>query len=103
LGKELLDVNKAYDHAEFKLKIADITASLATGELATVKMSLAEAQILMIGKDQENAALKRAMAFKAELVERGGFKCRKDDQGEPTGYSFCQRCEEKEGKFYQLT
>jgi hypothetical protein len=66
-------------------------------------MSLAEAQILMIEKDQENAALKRVMAFKAELVERGGFKYRKDDQGEPTGYPFCLRCEEKEGKFYQLT
>jgi hypothetical protein len=98
LGKELLNVNKAYNDAEFKLKIAEITASLAT-----VKMSLAEAQTLMIEKDQENAALKRSMAFRAELVERYGFKYRRNDKGEPTGYAFCQRCEEKEGKFYQLT
>jgi hypothetical protein len=98
LGKELLNVNKAYNDAEFKLKIAEITASLAT-----VKMSLAEAQTLMIEKDQESAALKRSVAFKAELIEERGFKYRKNDKGEPTGYAFCQRCEEKESKFYQLT
>ena len=97
LGRDLLNVNKAYNDAEFKLKIAEITASLAT-----VKMSLAEAQSLLIEKDQENVALKRSMAFKAELVERSGFKYRKNDQGQPNGPPFCPRCEEKDGRFYQL-
>jgi hypothetical protein len=39
LTKELVGVNRALNEAEFKLKIAEVTSSLAT-----VKISLADAQ-----------------------------------------------------------
>jgi hypothetical protein len=49
VAKELIGVKKAYDEAEFKLKIAELN-----GSLATVKISLADAQQSASSEGQRN-------------------------------------------------
>jgi predicted Zn-ribbon and HTH transcriptional regulator len=58
---------------------------------------------LLQAKDSEIKSLKASMEFKEQLVERGGYKFRKNDEGQPIGNAFCPVCEQKDRKFYQLT
>jgi DNA-directed RNA polymerase subunit M/transcription elongation factor TFIIS len=96
-AREFLSVNKAYDDAEFKLKIASMAEALATAKIA-----LADTQQELLAKDAEISALKRSFEFKDELVEARGYKYRKSAEGKPMGYACCPRCE-RDGKYYFLT
>jgi hypothetical protein len=97
LSKELIGVNRSFNEAEFKLKIADLTSSLAT-----VKISLADAQQQLQQRDSEIGSLKKNLAFREDLVETNGFKYRKQGDGSPIGTAFCPVCEQKNGNFFNL-
>src|SRR5215475_4801976 len=80
LAKELVGVNKAFNEAEFKLKIAELSSSLATAKIA-----LADAQEELHKKEAENSGLRKSFEFAAELIEYQGYKYRKGKQGQPVG------------------
>lgn len=95
--QRLRDISKGLDEAETKLQLADLY-----GKLADVKVALADAKVSLQDKDESIRDLSERLAFKEELVERGGFKYRKDADGKPFGGPFCPACEVKHGQFYQI-
>lgn len=88
--KELSQITKAYDEAALKLKIAELT-----GTLATVQIALAEAQSEAAKKDALIAKLEGNFKEKVEMVEYKGFHYRKGGDGRPRGRAYCPRCLEK--------
>lgn len=94
--KELIGVNKMLSEAEFKLKIADLSTTLAKAQIA-----LTEVQADLVAKEKAIANLKAAFAFKGETIQRNGFKYRAKD-GKPVGNAFCPRCEIVDGRFVPI-
>lgn len=89
--KELSQVNKAYDEALLKLKIADLTNALMT-----VQFTLGDAQKEIREKDAEIAKLRENFRRKnEETIEHNGFLYRRNSDGKPLGLPFCPRCLEK--------
>jgi rubrerythrin len=87
LVKELNDVNKHFDEATLKLKIAELS-----GVLASTQIALSELQVEMNKKDQEINRLKSAFAEKSELTEHDGFQYRRGPDGLPRGRLYCPVC-----------
>lgn len=98
LAKDLFSFNKAYSEADLKLKIAELTTALAGAQIG-----LTEVQKEMQAKDKQIDDLKKSFALRTETVELHGYKYRKTDEGKPIGFAFCPRCEQNEGKMFQLT
>jgi hypothetical protein len=84
----LRGIEKGYDAAEFKLKIADLYSALAEA-----KMALADAKTEMDSKQAEIAALKAQFQVRANTVEHQGYKYERGSEGRPVGYPFCTVCE----------
>ena len=88
--KELSQINKAYDEGTWKLKVAELS-----GTLAKVQIALAEAQSEAAKKDAEINKLRSDFKEKQELVEHHGFFYRKGNDGKPRGRPYCPRCMQK--------
>ncbi|TKT79989.1 hypothetical protein [Aquamicrobium sp. LC103] len=97
-ARELNNVDVQIDQAELKLKIAELT-----GSLADAKLGLVEIADELRDKDAEIAHLKSAFEFKASLVEKEGFKFEAFPDGTPRGEPFCPRCEINHGRFYRMS
>ncbi|MCA1379829.1 MULTISPECIES: hypothetical protein [Bradyrhizobium] len=96
-AKDLLGLKKIYEDAELKLNIASLNEALAKA-----KTALSDAEKLLRAKDTEIAELKKNFEFRGTLIEMRGYKYEKGADGKPTGFAFCQRCEQ-EGKLHRLT
>ncbi|MBB4429112.1 hypothetical protein GGD66_007712 [Bradyrhizobium sp. CIR48] len=96
-AKDLLALKKIYEDADLKLKIASLNESLAKA-----KTALSDAEEQLRAKNAEVAALQKNFEFKETLIEVRGYKYEKGPDGKPTGFAFCQRCEQ-EGKLHRLT
>ncbi len=90
--KDLRAIDRGVDEASFKLKLADLTESLADA-----KVTLVEAQSALQEKDQEIDRLKQAFEFRGTTVSRHGFRYEDCGDGTPQGPPFCPRCEAKDG------
>jgi hypothetical protein len=89
--KDLSQVSNEYDKAELKLKIAELS-----GALATVQITLAEAQSEAGKKDAEIAKLQANFKEKNDgLIEHEGFYYRKGGDGKPKGRPYCPSCIQK--------
>jgi hypothetical protein len=88
--KELNKVDNEYDKAALKLKVAELSNALAT-----VQITLAEAQTEAAKKDAEIAKLQGNFKQKEEMVEYHGFHYRKGGDGKPKGRAYCPRCLDK--------
>lgn len=97
IAKDLREIDKGFDVAELKARMADLY-----NNLADVRMALVDAQIDMREKDSEIEQLKSAFQLQRSLVERCGYKYEAFDSGEPKGDAFCPRCEQNHGRFYRL-
>lgn len=87
--KQLNEIDARVDEATFKLKIAEITSSLAD-----TKIRLVEAAEEISEKEAEIKSLKLAMSFKAESTTRlKGFTYECNEDGTPKGAPFCPACE----------
>jgi len=95
--KDLRDIDKGFDLAEVRARMAGLY-----GNLADVKNALTEAQGEVRAKDAEIARLKSAFEYRGKLVERKGYKFQAFESGEPKGEPFCRRCE-RHGYFSRLT
>lgn len=88
LLKEMNAVDKEYDKATLKLKIAELS-----GALATLQITLAEAQAEGTKKDAEISRLVSNFKQKNEgMVECHGYHYRKGSEGKPMGPAHCPRC-----------
>lgn len=88
--KELSKAEKEYDKAALKLKIAELSSALAT-----VQITLSEAQSEAAKKDAELEKLRQNFKQKIEMVEFRGFHYRKGSDGKPRGRAYCPRCLDK--------
>jgi hypothetical protein len=97
-AKMLRDFEKHFDEATFKLKIADLTVTLAD-----FKIALTEAQEDASKKDAEIADLRRNFAFREEQTVRiRDFRYQAAPDGSAQGMPFCPRCEVVDGRFVRL-
>jgi hypothetical protein len=94
----LKDIQKQYDAAEWKSKLAELQSALAD-----TKFALVDARDEIAARDAEIARLKDAFREREELiVGDGDYKYRIDSQGHMVGYPFCPSCETLEGRMVQL-
>ncbi len=92
---ELRSIDKEIDQAELKLKVAELT-----GSLADIKLTLIEAKTDASDKDQEIARLKKLHQRLADdTVELYGYRYRKRKDGREggAGNPFCDVCFQKHG------
>ena len=92
IAKDLREIDKNVDEAAFKLKLADLTESLAEA-----KLSLVEATDLIVEKDKEIDRLKETFKFCGSTVTKQGFLYEDIGNGTPQAAPFCPRCEKKDG------
>jgi hypothetical protein len=96
--KLLMSLEKTFDEASFKLRIADITSNLAD-----LKTALTEAKSEAAEKDAEIVRLKKEFAFAFEnTIIVGGFRYEKSSRGNAQGMPFCPRCEKVDGRLINL-
>jgi rubrerythrin len=99
LASDLRGIEREFDVAEYKLKIADLTTLLAD-----VKIALTDARMEHAAKDAEIERLKAFLAKRdTETVEHHGYRYRKGEDGEPKGNPYCPVCEAKHGLLIQTT
>jgi hypothetical protein len=95
--KSLREIEKGFDAAEFKLKIAELNSMLADAKLA-----LADAKSEMDSKQAEIEALIAQFQVRTDTVEYNGYKYERGPDGKPVGYLFCPVCESN-GKMIRTT
>ena len=97
IAKDMNDISKEFDAAQYKIQIADLA-----GTLAEAKLSMLDVQEQLAAKDAEIARLQEAMRHRAELVEHSGYFYDKQDDGSPVGRPYCPRCNEVDGLLMKL-
>jgi hypothetical protein len=93
----LRGIEKEFDAAEFKIKIADLYSALADA-----KVALADAKTEMDSKQAEIADLVAQFQVRADTVSSNGYKYERGPDGRPVGYPFCPVCESN-GKMTRTT
>lgn len=96
IAKAVADAKNAWEQADLKLKMADVTSALADA-----KNALTEAQGDLLDKDKEIERLREAFARTDDTVEYRGKHYRKGADGKPIGMPFCTVCWE-EGRLFLL-
>jgi hypothetical protein len=95
-ANDLRSIDKEVSQAELKLKVADLTSTLAD-----LKMILTEARSDASEKDEEITRLKKLQRRLAdETVELYGYRYRKRTDGKPPGAAgnpMCDVCFQKDG------
>ncbi|HQS18456.1 hypothetical protein [Reyranella sp.] len=94
IAKAVREVQGEFDRADLKLKMAELT-----GTLADVKIALVDVRDELAAKDKEIERLKAAFAFKGETVESSGWRFQKARSGQAYGKPFCPKCIEDEARF----
>jgi hypothetical protein len=95
LANDLRSIDKEISQADLKLKVAELT-----GSLADIKLTLTEAKSDAAEKDQEIARLKRLQQrLIDDTVEVYGYRYRKrtDGKGPAAGNPMCDVCLQKDG------
>jgi hypothetical protein len=89
LANDLRGIEKVYDAAEAKLKIAQLTSNLAD-----LKITLVDAKDELSGKQAEIDRLTALFKRHADLVEANGYKYDNAGDGRPKGHAYCPVCEQ---------
>jgi hypothetical protein len=95
LANELRSIDKEVSQADLKLKVAELT-----GSLADIKLTLTQAKTDAAEKDEEIARLKKLQQRVVdETVELYGYRYRKrkDDKGPVAGNPMREVCLQKDG------
>jgi hypothetical protein len=85
------------ERAELKLKLADLLSSLADA-----KIELIQVQDALLEKDKRIVELEDAFQNKDKFVRQYDAYYNVDENGKPTGVSYCLRCWETNFKKRQL-
>jgi phage FluMu protein Com len=98
IAKSLHGLDKQYDEATFRLRIAELVNSLSDAKLA-----LSEAKDMIAELDKEISLLKRNFEASGKLVVGDGdYRFFADADGNPLGYPVCPSCESLCGRLIQL-
>jgi len=97
IAKYFRETDFSLEHAEMKLKLADLVSALAE-----TKLELAEVQDLILDKDRQISELQEAFETKDSLVRRYDAYYEANEEGNPMGVAYCLRCWEGEHKKRQL-
>lgn len=98
IAKTLRQIDKGFDSATLRAKIAELIEALSD-----TKLALVEAREAMADQETEIARLKAAFQEHRLLVSgEGDYKFVLNDQGERAGYPVCPRCESLDGRIIQL-
>ncbi len=81
------DIEKDFDKADFKLKIAELSGNLADSHLALI-----EAQQKIESMSVEISELKKNFENRDELIEINGFEYTRQEGDKPVGTPFCPHC-----------
>jgi hypothetical protein len=98
LVSELRGIQKAFDEAEWKLKIAELN-----GALAELKNALIDAKQELSTKDEELKLLGDNFLVLKDTVETNGYRYDKKPDGQPTGHPYCPVCLQKDGYMFHTT
>ena len=98
LVTDLWGIQKAFDEAEWKLKVAELN-----GILADLKNALIDAKEEARLKDEEIQFLRDKFLILKETVSHAGYKFDKREDGKPTGHAYCPVCMQKDGYMFHLT
>jgi hypothetical protein len=93
----LRGIEKEFDAAEFKIKIADLYSALADA-----KVALADAKTEMDSKQAKIDTLIAQFQVRADTVSYNGYKYERGPDGKPVGHPFCPVCESN-GKMTRTT
>lgn len=94
-AKDLIGIDRSISEADFKLKIAVMTESIAN-----VKIAMVELQDELHRSEKEVQRLRAAFKTKEETVKENGFHY-VSDNGVPVGMPLCPVCIE-EGSFQRI-
>jgi hypothetical protein len=97
IAKELRQIEKGFNEAEFKLKVAELYSMLADA-----KVALADAKTEIEAREAEIKALTGQFQVRAATVEYEGYKYEQGPDGKPVGWPYCPICE-NEGRMVRTT
>src|SRR5690348_728802 len=89
---DLRGIQKAFNEAEWKLKVAELN-----GTLADLKNALVDAKEESKVKDEEIKRLGDNFIILKETIEVRGYRFDKTADGKPNGHAYCPVCMQKEG------
>ena len=95
--RDLSQLDRSVDVAEYKAKVAEVTSTMADA-----KMALVDASEYIRGLEAEVLRLKKDSSRKSDLVEAYGHHYEKGTDGKSIGYPFCPVCLEDEVRLYRL-
>jgi hypothetical protein len=91
--KAIRDIDKDFDAASYRAKIAELMNSVADAKIA-----LTEAQDEIAAKDKEITRLKDGLKFREErTIFVRGRRYEKGSNEKPIGMPFCERCDTVDG------
>jgi hypothetical protein len=86
--KAIQDINKAYDAATWKSKVAELMS-----DIADMKITLIEANDQIRDLEKNNESLAKMVTFKAEkTISKNGSCYEVFDDGQVSDLPFCQNC-----------
>ena len=97
LTKELREIGREIDKAEFKLRLVDLTDQLLSAKEALNDARERERQLL-----NEINELKTKIEFRSKLEDENGRLFELDDSGKRVGQPYCNLCYVREEKLYRL-
>ena len=95
--KSLNDIDKSFDIASYKIKIAELMSTLADGKIALIT-----AREEISDKEKEIARLKESFRIKDSTMQYDGYSYRRDEEGNPVGRPYCPRCEQVDARLLLL-
>jgi hypothetical protein len=98
LLNDLRGIDKAFESAESRLKIAELT-----GALADLKNALIDAKEEVRAKQSEFKLLEDNFLVFKETVVAGGYQYDKKEDGTPKGHPYCPVCIQKHGYMFHTT
>lgn len=90
IAKNLRELEKGFDQAEFKLRIAELYSALSDAKIA-----LADAKEALAAKDAEIGRLKATQGSKMPVVKYRSYSFGIGPDGKSIGRPFCPVCESR--------
>jgi hypothetical protein len=96
--KAIRDIDKDFDEASYKAKIAELMNSVADAKIALI-----DAREELAAREKEIARLKDGLKFREDhTIIVQGRRYEKASNGQPIGMPFCDRCDTVDGLLIRI-